>query len=190
MRVAASKRARGRKNYTFAFSIPVFAVLYYTKTGFLKDPDHRYQVRGRLTKYHTAPSRLTHYVLQWLLSEPSRYFSFMGDTLCHLFSSVLFCGKYLTLRFQLLCVISAPHLLPSYLSVCCHSTVNVCLQVPRYFPLICSPVLCHLSYLMETILFKKNLEQIIQVNLFMGTFARSHQVPDLGAFSMKDRAKD
>ncbi len=37
---------------------------------------------------------------------------------------------------------------------------------------------------------QKNLERIIQVNLFMGTFARSHQVPDLGAISMKDRAKD
>jgi hypothetical protein len=36
----------------------------------------------------------------------------------------------------------------------------------------------------------KNLERIIQVNLFMGTFARSHQVPDLGAISMMEGAKD
>ena len=50
---------RGWKNYTTAFGIPVFAVLYYTKTRFLKDPGYRYPVTGRLSKYHTAPSRLS-----------------------------------------------------------------------------------------------------------------------------------
>mgnify|MGYP000604122902 CR=1 FL=1 len=39
-------------------------------------------------------------------------------------------------------------------------------------------------------LISYNLEQILQLNLLLERFARSHKVPDLGAFSMMDGAKD
>jgi hypothetical protein len=57
--VGSTSVPRCWKNYTTDLGIPVFAVLNFTKPGFLKDPGYR-----SLTKYHTAPSRLTGAVLK------------------------------------------------------------------------------------------------------------------------------